>query len=97
MPEIMWQVLKDLNGALLVHPGLVANRIKKWRKVGILLTVSTGDLPFFHTGMKQKYKNLTQIFGWMEKDFLALNFTAVKTIFFNIETKHTVLKALESA
>ncbi len=60
------------NIALGVHPDWASHPIRQLRGLGVDLSVSTDDPPFFHTDMTREYEMLAQTFGWTDADFRAL-------------------------
>ncbi|KPA21840.1 Aminodeoxyfutalosine deaminase [Shimia sp. SK013] len=95
--EITLEVCPGSNVVLGLFPDFASHPIQKLRDLGVKVTVSTDDPPFFHTTMRREYEELAKAFGWTEEDFRALNVTALDAAFCDGETKKTVAKRLERA
>jgi adenosine deaminase len=92
---IVLEVCPGSNVVLGVYPNLAAHPIEKLRERGVKVTVSTDDPPFFHTTMRDEYRNLARTFGWDETVFAEINNTAARAAFCDEDTRTRVLKRLE--
>ena len=92
---ITLEVCPGSNVTLGVYPTLAAHPIEKLRGRGVKVTVSTDDPPFFHTTMRDEYRNLATTFGWDEEVFADINQTAANAAFCDADTRERVLKRLE--
>ena len=63
--------------------------------MGVKVTVSTDDPPFFNTTMCQEFELLADAFSWKNEDFKELNKNAINAAFCNNETKVRLLKELD--
>ena len=96
---------KDL--VLEVCPGsnVVLNAVRGWgdhpiaklRDMGVKVTVSTDDPPFFHTTMTAEFDMLNRTFGWETEDFQQLNKAALAAAFCDEDTLSRIAKRLEPA
>ena len=92
--DIALEVCPGSNVFLGVYPDLASHPIKKLRELGVKITVSTDDPPFFRTSMNKEYRDLKRIFNWNKKDFIELNTTALKAAFCDNETKEKIASKL---
>jgi len=92
---ITLEICPGSNVALKVCPSLAAHPIEKLRQRGVNVTVSTDDPPFFHSTMRDEYRNLAETFGWDEDVFAKINETAARSAFCDEDTRRRVLKRLE--
>ncbi|CUJ09989.1 adenosine deaminase [Cognatishimia activa] len=93
--QITLEVCPGSNVVLGLYPNFESHPIKRLRDVGVKVTVSTDDPPFFATTMRREYEMLHQAFGWDADDFAELNTTAAHAAFCDDETRQRVLKKLE--
>ena len=99
------QRLIDENITLEVNPGsniflgiydsLNLHPIQRLREMGVQVTVSTDDPPFFKTDMTKEYTNLAKAFNWTKDTFLSLNKCAVNAAFCDTKTKEILNQILE--
>ena len=99
------QRLIDENITLEVNPGsniflgiydsLNLQPIQRLREMGVQVTVSTDDPPFFKTDMTKEYTNLAKAFNWTKDTFLSLNKCAVNAAFCDTKTKEILNQILE--
>lgn len=94
--SITLEVCPVSNVALGVYPKMSAHPIEALRKRGVAVTVSTDDPPFFHTTMRNEYRELAQTFGWDAAEFTALNIAALNAAFCDEDTRATLMKRLET-
>ena len=92
--DIVLEVCPGSNVFLGVYPDLASHPIKKLRELGVKITVSTDDPPFFRTSMNKEYRDLRRIFNWSRKDFIELNTIALKAAFCDNETKEKISSKL---
>ncbi|MFP7672631.1 adenosine deaminase [Marivita sp. S0852] len=92
---IVLELCPGSNVALQVYPTLDQHPIEQLRQRGVKITVSTDDPPFFHTTLRDEYRNLAQTFGWDEDVFMDLNTTAAQAAFCDEDTRRRVLQRLE--
>lgn len=93
---IVLEVCPGSNIALGLFSGWKAHPIDQLRRAGVPVTVSTDDPPFFHTTLTQEYDRLSDVFGWQEDAFRAINITAARAAFCDEATRTTLLTALEA-
>ena len=99
------QRLVEENITLEVNPGsniflgfykdLKSHPIQRLRELGVQVTVSTDDPPFFKTNMTKEYSNLANVFNWKNETFFSLNMDAVKAAFCDDKTKEILNSILE--
>ena len=94
--DITLEVCPGSNVALSIFPNIKSHPIAELREMGVKVTVSTDDPPFFHTTMCQEYELLTDAFNWEKDDFKELNKAAVSAAFCDDETKVRLLKELDT-
>ncbi len=75
------------NVALGVHRDWASHPIQQLRTLGVDLSVSTDDPPFFHTDMTREYEMLAHTFGWTGADFRAMAETSLAAAFCDDATK----------
>nr|WP_239113368.1 adenosine deaminase [Shimia biformata] len=92
---ITLEVCPGSNVRLGLFPTLADHPIQKLRDMGVRVTVSTDDPPFFHTTMRKEYEGLEQAFGWTTEDFRAITDTALDAAFCDAETRARIAKRLE--
>lgn len=95
--QITLECCPGSNVFLGLYPDMSSHPIARLRDAGVKVTVSTDDPPFFHTTMRREYDMLAQAFGWEEKEFRALNETALDAAFCDEDTKARVKQKLETA
>lgn len=93
--DITLEVCPGSNVALSIFPNVKSHPIAELREMGVKVTVSTDDPPFFHTTMRQEYALLAKAFKWKDNDFQELNKNAVDAAFCDDETKVRLLKELD--
>lgn len=93
---ITLEVCPGSNVALSIFPNVKSHPIAELREMGVKVTVSTDDPPFFHTTMRQEYALLANAFKWKDNDFQELNKNAVDAAFCDDETKVRLLKELDT-
>ncbi|ETX27569.1 adenosine deaminase [Roseivivax isoporae] len=93
---IALEVCPGSNVALGVYRKLSAHPIETLRGKGVKVSVSTDDPPFFHTTMKDEYRNLARTFGWDADVLRELNRTALDTAFCDAATRTRIAKRLET-
>jgi adenosine deaminase len=99
------QRLVEENITLEVNPGsniflgfykdLKSHPIQRLCELGVQVTVSTDDPPFFKTNMTKEYSNLANVFNWKNETFFSLNMDAVKAAFCDDKTKEILNSILE--
>ena len=94
--EIVLEMCPGSNVFLSVYPNLGAHPIKKLKDMGVKVTVSTDDPPFFNTSMNQEYGNLAKVFDWTKEDFIELNKVALDAAFCDTKTKNMIFQKLQS-
>ncbi|MAT89022.1 MAG: adenosine deaminase, partial [Aestuariivita sp.] len=94
--DITLEICPGSNIALSIFPDIKSHPIAKLRNMGVKVTVSTDDPPFFHTTMCREYDRLVDAFNWKDKDFKELNKTAINAAFCDDETKVRLLKELDT-
>lgn len=94
---ITLEVCPGSNVALGVCPDWASHPIERLRRAGVPVTVSTDDPPFFHTTMRDEYRNLAVTFGWDHDVFLDIARTCARAAFCDAATRETLLKKLEPA
>lgn len=91
---ITLEVNPGSNLALGLYPELCAHPIARLRDLGVAVTVSTDDPPYFRTDLSREYEALAKAFGWGVEDFRALNLTAAEAAFCDAATRARVITAL---
>ncbi len=89
---IVLETCPGSNVFLGVYPNLLSHPIQKLRDLGVKITVSTDDPPFFKTTMNSEYESLANTFGWTPDDFLDLNRVALEAAFCDKMTKDKIVK-----
>ncbi|MGR3270375.1 adenosine deaminase [Thalassococcus profundi] len=92
---IVLEVCPGSNVSLGVYPKLSDHPIRALRDRGVTVTVSTDDPPFFHTTMRDEYRNLARTFDWREEDFVQIAQDAARAAFCDDATRARLLKLLE--
>ncbi len=90
--EIVLETCPGSNVFLGVFPTLSSHPVKKLHDLGVKVTISTDDPPFFHTSMNKEYKSLSKTFGWTLDDFRNLNQIALAAAFCDAQTKARLLQ-----
>ncbi|MDU8912792.1 adenosine deaminase [Aestuariicoccus sp. MJ-SS9] len=90
------EICPGSNVVLGVYGNMAAHPIEKLREIGVKLSISTDDPPFFHTTMRREYAALARTFGWDEEVFLDLARGAMEAAFCDKETRDKILKRLET-
>ena len=93
--QIVLEVCPGSNIELDVFPTWGEHPIEKLRKAGVPVTVSTDDPPYFYTDMTREYTKLHETFGWVRKDFNAINRTAMNAAFCDADTRQKLLTKFE--
>ncbi len=95
--DITLEVCPGSNVALQMFPDMPTHPIARLKDMGVKVTVSTDDPPFFHTDMRKEYSKLSKAFGWCKEDFKELNRTALTSAFCDNTTKTKLRKRLDAA
>jgi adenosine deaminase len=93
--NITLEVNPGSNIFLGIYKDLKSHPIQRLRDLGVQVTVSTDDPPFFKTDMTKEYSNLANVFNWTSKTFFLLNTDAVKAAFCDDKTKEILNSILE--
>lgn len=93
--DITLEICPGSNVALSIFPDIKSHPIFTLRNMGVKVTVSTDDPPFFNTTMCQEFELLADAFSWKNEDFKELNKNAINAAFCNNETKVRLLKELD--
>ena len=93
---IVLEVCPGSNVVLGVYSDWKQHPIDTLRRAGVSVTVSTDDPPFFHTSMRDEYRNLADTFGWNAKVFIDIAKTSAQAAFCDEETRTNILKKLEA-
>jgi adenosine deaminase len=93
--NITLEVNPGSNIFLGIYKDLKSHPIQRLRDLGVQVTVSTDDPPFFKTDMTKEYSNLASAFNWKSETFFLLNTDAVKAAFCDDKTKETLNSILE--
>jgi len=93
--NITLEVNPGSNIFLGIYTDLKSHPIQRLRDLGVQVTVSTDDPPFFKTDMTKEYSNLASAFNWKSETFFLLNTDAVKAAFCDDKTKETLNSILE--
>jgi adenosine deaminase len=94
--DITLEVCPGSNVALGVVPNWASHPIEKLRALGVKVTVSTDDPPFFHTNMTNEYDRLSHYFGWDDEIFREVEKNALEAAFCSTETRALIAKRLQS-
>lgn len=94
---VVLEVCPGSNVALGVFPNWRAHPIGKFYDIGVKVTVSTDDPPFFHTTMTKEYDRLADAFDWDNGVFKQINTVAVDAAFCDDDTKSRLKERLETA
>jgi adenosine deaminase len=89
------EVCPGSNVVLGVFPDLASHPVAQLRDLGVKVTLSTDDPPFFHTTLRDEYDQLAKTFGWDEDTFRVINTTAAHAAFCDADTRARILKQLE--
>lgn len=95
--DIMLEVCPGSNVILGVVPNLAAHPIARLRDLGVRVSISTDDPPFFHTTLRDEYGNLSETFGWDAATFLDINRDAARAAFCDEATRAALIKELETS
>ena len=90
--DITLEVCPGSNVALKIYPNTRAHPIASLRAMGVKVSVSTDDPPFFNTSMREEYYKLSEAFGWDSEDFKELNRVALAAAFCDETTKKKLQK-----
>ncbi|MCA8883018.1 MAG: adenosine deaminase [Rhodobacteraceae bacterium] len=93
---VVLEICPGSNIALGLYPNWKAHPIDRLRRAGVPVTVSTDDPPFFHTSLTREYDRLSDVFGWQDDTFRAINITAAQAAFCDAATRADLLTALEA-
>ncbi len=72
-------------------PSLEAHPIRKFKELGVRVTINTDDPGPFHISLNDEYKKLHKIFGFTKQDFQEINETALQASFISKEQKPSQL------
>ena len=86
------EVCPGSNVCLGIFESIHSHPIDRLKNLGVQVTVSTDDPPFFSTNMNQEYLHLQKAFGWTKSDFKDLNIAALDASFSNKQTKDRLKK-----
>lgn len=92
---IVLEVCPGSNVFLNAVPSWEQHPVQRLRDMGVKVTLSTDDPPFFASDMTFEYEMLAKTFGWKEDDFLAHNKIALNAAFCDDHTRAIVAKRLE--
>lgn len=93
---IVLEMCPGSNVALGLYPSFAGHPVARLRDVGVRITLSTDDPPFFHTSNSREYDALARAFGWTETDFLAINRNAAEAAFCDAATRQKLIERLEA-
>ena len=93
--DITLEICPGSNIALSIYENFQSHPIADLRDMGVKVTVSTDDPPFFNTNMRKEYQMLNAAFGWGSEDFRVINENAINAAFCDLETKSKLYKKLE--
>lgn len=94
---IVLEVCPGSNVVLGVYPDWKTHSIVTLRKRGVKVTVSTDDPPFFHTTMRDEYRNLAHTFGWERDVFMDIAKASAEAAFCDEATRKDIISKLEAA
>ncbi len=94
--DITLEICPSSNVALSIFPDIKSHPISSLRNMGLKVTVSTDDPPFFNTTICREFELLSDAFSWKDEDFKELNKNAVKAAFCDNRTKVRLLKELDT-
>ena len=94
--NVTLEVCPGSNIALKIFPNMSAHPIALLKEMGVKVTISTDDPPFFQTDLRKEYVELSKAFGWNEEQFEELNRTAIMAAFCDEITKVSLLNRLEA-
>ncbi len=95
--DIVLEVCPGSNVILKAVDGWDSHPIAKLRDLGVKVTFSTDDPPFFHTTMTAECEGMHRTFGWDKDDFIAMGKTAIDAAYCDADTRSRIRKQLESA
>ena len=90
--EIVLEICPGSNVFLGVYPDLLSHPVNNLLDLGVKLTISTDDPPFFQTSMNTEYEALAVTFSWNDKVFKELNKVALNAAFCDSATKYKIAK-----
>ena len=90
--EIVLEICPGSNVFLGVYPDLLSYPVNNLLDLGVKLTISTDDPPFFQTSMNIEYEALAATFSWNDKVFKELNKVALNAAFCDSATKYKIAK-----
>lgn len=93
---VVLEVCPGSNIALGLYKGWRAHPIGRFYDLGLKVTVSTDDPPFFHTTMAREFDRLAEALDWDDGVFHTLNRTAAEAAFCDEATRAALIKRLES-
>ena len=93
---ITLEVCPGSNIALGVYPNWPSHPLKRLRDVGVPVTVSTDDPPFFHTTMTREWNMAAKAFGLDSSDFEEISLAALDAAFCDRATKENLRARLAS-
>ena len=94
--NISLEVCPGSNVAIGIYRMTHSHPTEKLWTLGVNVTVSTDDPPFFYTDMTEEYAALSRAHRWVKEDFKALNETALNAAFCDNKTKDTLIKRLDT-
>ena len=94
---IVLEICPGSNVVLGVFQKWASHPIDVLRRAGCKVTVSTDDPPFFHTTMRDEYRNLANTFGWDHDVFTQIARTSAEAAFCDEATRTDIISQLEAA
>jgi len=91
------EICPGSNVVLGVFQKWASHPIDVLRRAGCKVTVSTDDPPFFHTTMRDEYRNLANTFGWDHDVFTQIARTSAEAAFCDEATRTDIISQLEAA
>tara|TARA_B100001250_G_scaffold411412_1_gene440010 strand:- start:407 stop:1390 length:984 start_codon:yes stop_codon:yes gene_type:complete len=92
--DIMLEVCPGSNLGLGLFKSMVEHPIDDFLKLGLPISVSTDDPPFFHTNLNKEYLELHKTFGWNKEIFDQLNLKSINYAFCDSQQKVELRKQL---
>lgn len=92
---IVLEVCPGSNVVLGAYPDWKSHPIDVLRRAGVPATISTDDPPFFHTTMRDEYRNLANTFGWDADVFMTIAKTSADAAFCDAETRAKIHQKLK--
>ena len=93
--NITLEVCPGSNVALQVYPDFVHHPLRQLKDLGVKLTLSSDDPPFFATTLAIEYENAVRYFNFSQEELLEMTRHSLNAAFIDEETRRALLERLK--